>query len=175
MAQKGSPESEVFVRLMAEHQARLYGYVLSLLGDPDQANDVLQEANVVLWRDSREFRPGSNFKAWAFRVAHFQVMAFRQRQIRDKLVFEDELLQALDTGAREADERFHDRRECLSGCLEKLPPVQRDLVRRRYAEGRSVQAIAQERGMTPNAAMQALFRIRQGLMECVARLSGGRA
>jgi RNA polymerase sigma-70 factor (ECF subfamily) len=160
---------------MAEHQGRLYAYVLSLLGDPDAANDVLQETNVVLWRDAREFQPGSNFRAWAFRVAHFQVMAFRQRQIRDRLVFEDDLLQALSAGARETDEMFHARQERLTGCLEKLPPAHREMVRSRYAEGQSVQAIARERGMTPNAAMQALFRIRQSLLQCVARYSGGSA
>jgi len=98
-----SRDSNQFVRLMTEHQGRLFAYIFSLLGNTDAANDVLQEVNVVLWRDSREFRPGSNFKAWAFRVAHFQVMAWRQRQIRDRLVFEDDLLEALATGAREVD------------------------------------------------------------------------
>ncbi len=168
-------DSDAFVRLMAEHQGRLYAYILSLLGDPDAANDVLQEANIVLWRDAAEFRMGSNFKAWAFRVAHFQVMAFRQRRIRDRLVFEDDLLDALSHGAHEADEVFASRQERLSGCLDKLQPAHRELVRRRYAEGQSVQAIAQDRGMTANAAMQALFRIRQALMNCVARYAEGSA
>ena len=49
------------------------------------------------------------------------------------------------------------------------------VVRRRYAEGTALQAIAVERGMTANAVMQALFRIRQSLMHCVARYSEGSA
>lgn len=158
-----------FLRLMTEHQGRLFGYIFSLLGDPDRANDVLQETNMVLWRDSKEFRPGSNFKAWAFRVAHFQVMAQRQRQIRDKLLFEDGLLEAVAFGAREADESFDARRERLTGCLEKLPVPQRELLRRRYAEGASLDVIGKDRGMTSNAVTQALFRIRQALVACVAR------
>ncbi len=174
MSEKGPGDSEDFVRLMAAHQGRLFAYILSLLGDPDRANDVLQETNVILWRDSREYQPGSNFKAWAFRIAHFQVMAFRQRQIRDRLVFEDELLEVLACGARETDDLFEDRQRRLKGCLEKLPPRHRGLVRCRYAEAQSPQAIARERGMTPNAVMQALFRIRQALVQCVARASEGR-
>ena len=162
-------KSDDFLRLMTEFQGRLFGYIFSLLGDPDRANDVLQETNVVLWRDSKEFVPGSNFKAWAFRVAHFQVMAFRQKQIRDKLVFEDDLLEAVAFGAREADESFDGRRERLTGCLEKLSAPVREMLRRRYAEGQSLQEIAQERGMTSNAVTQALFRIRQTLVQCVAR------
>ena len=175
MSKKGSPEAEGFVRLMTDHQGRLFGYIISLLGDPDAANDVLQEANIILWRDSREFRPGSNFKAWAFRIAHFQVMAWRQRRIRDRLIFEDDLLEALASGARETDEAFESRQELLTGCLEKLTPPHREMVRRRYSEGRSLDAIAKERDMTANAVMQALFRIRHSLMQCVARFGEGRA
>jgi RNA polymerase sigma-70 factor (ECF subfamily) len=158
-----------FLRLMTQFQGRLYAYILSLLGDPDRANDVLQEANIVLWRDSGEFVPGSNFKAWAFRVAHFQVMAHRQKLIRDKLVFEDPLLEAVAFGAREADESFDGRRERLAGCLEKLPAPQREMLRRRYTEGQPLEEIGRERKMSANAVTQALFRIRQALMSCVAR------
>lgn len=171
---KGDRRDE-FVRLMTEHQGRLFGYIFSLLGDPDAANDVLQETNVVLWRDSGEFRPGSNFKAWSFRVAHFQVMAWRQRQIRDRLVFEDDMLEVLAFAARDADEAFDARQQRLTGCLEKLTPVHREMIRLRYAEGTALQAIAESRGMTANAVMQALFRIRQSLMHCVARFAEGGA
>ena len=175
MGSRLSRESDDFVRLMTEHQGRLFAYIFSLLGNPDAANDVLQEVNVVLWRDSREFRPGSNFKAWAFRVAHFQVMAWRQRQLRDRLVFEDDLLEALATGAREADEMFDLRQERLTSCLEKLIPEHREMIRKRYADGTPLHSIAAERGTTANAVMQALFRIRQRLMTCVARYAEGNA
>ena len=172
---KGPRSSNEFVGLMTEHQGRLFAYILSLLGDPDAANDVLQETNIVLWRDSAEFRPGTNFKAWSFRVAHFQVMAWRQRQIRDRLVFEDDMLEVLAFAARETDDAFDARQQRLTGCLEKLNPTHREMIRRRYAEGSPLSSIAQERGMTPNAVMQALFRIRQSLMQCVARYSEGGA
>ena len=175
MGAKASRDSDEFIRLMTEHQGRLFAYIFSLLGNPDAANDVLQEVNVVLWRDSLEFRPGSNFKAWAFRVAHFQVMAWRQRQIRDRLVFEDSLLEALATGARECDDLFDRRQERLTGCLEKLTPDQREMIRKRYADGRPLQSMAAELGMTANALMQSLFRIRQRLMICVSRYAGGNA
>lgn len=70
MSEGSSRRREAFVQLMTEHQGRLYAYVLSLLGDPDQANDGLQEANLVLWRNAAEFQMGSNFRAWVFRIAH---------------------------------------------------------------------------------------------------------
>lgn len=56
MQLRPSKNTEAFVQLMTAHQGRLYGYILSLLGDVDQANDVLQESNVVLWRNAAEFQ-----------------------------------------------------------------------------------------------------------------------
>ena len=171
MQQASSHNTDAFVELMTAHQGRLYAYILTLLGDPDQANDVLQEANMVLWRNAAEYRPGSNFGAWAFRIAHFQVMAHRQRQLRDRVVFDDEILALLDPAAKELDETFEQRERALTGCLEKLASVHRDLLHKRYAEGQSLQAIAEACRKTANGVAQALFRIRRSLIDCVARVS----
>ncbi|HYF00042.1 MAG TPA: sigma-70 family RNA polymerase sigma factor [Planctomycetota bacterium] len=161
--------SEEFVRLMTAHQGRLFAYLVSLLGDPDAANDVLQETNIVLWRDHKEYRPGSNFTAWAFRVAHFQVMACRQRRLRDRLVYPDDLLETLAPAAKAVDELYEDRRSRLAGCLQKIAGPHRELLRRRYADGESLQSIADWKGTTANAVTQTLFRIRQALLQCVGK------
>ena len=79
-----SEATRMFIELMTEFQPRLYGYILSLAGNPDAANDVLQDVNIVLWKQSSQFKPGSNFKAWSFRIAHFQYMAYRQKRLREK-------------------------------------------------------------------------------------------
>jgi RNA polymerase sigma-70 factor, ECF subfamily len=171
MRQENPQNTDAFVEVMTAHQGRLYAYILTLLGDPDQANDVLQEANMVLWRSAGEYRPGSNFRAWAFRIAHFQVMAHRQRQLRDRVVFDDEILAILDPAAKELDDTFEQREQALTGCLEKLAAAHRELLHNRYAEGQSLQAIAEASRKTANGVAQALFRIRRSLIDCVARLS----
>jgi RNA polymerase sigma-70 factor (ECF subfamily) len=158
-----------FVDLMTEYQGRLYGYVLSLSGDPDAANDVLQEANIVLWKQWDQFEPGSNFKAWAFRIAHFQFMAYRQRQLRDKVLFSDELLATLASEAKEIDERHEERATALERCLERMPPRPREAIRLRYAEELRVGDVAERLHRNPNAVYQILFRARQWLIECVQK------
>jgi RNA polymerase sigma-70 factor (ECF subfamily) len=165
------PHTDSFVQIITTHQGRLYAYILSLLGDPDQANDVLQEANVVLWRNAGESQLGSNFRAWAFRIAHFQVMAHRQRQLRDRVVFDDEILAILDPAAKKVDETYESREQILTGCLEKLAATHRGLLHQRYAESQSLQAIAEGCRKTANGIAQTLFRIRRSLIDCVAQFS----
>lgn len=55
----------------------------------------------------------------------------------------------------------------LHRCIEKLPQLDRNLVRGRYAPGGSVSRIAQSRGKSAGAISQALYRIRAELAYCV--------
>jgi RNA polymerase sigma-70 factor (ECF subfamily) len=158
-----------FVDLMTQHQGRLYGYVLSLSGDPDAANDVLQEANVVLWKQSSQFELGSNFKAWAFRIAHFQFMAYRQKLLRDKVLFSDDLLSVLASEAKEIDESLEQRAIALQKCLELMPPRSREAIRLRYADELNVGQMADRLHRSANAIYQILYRARQWLIECVQK------
>jgi RNA polymerase sigma-70 factor, ECF subfamily len=158
-----------FVELMTQHQGRLYGYILSLSGDPDAANDVLQEANIVLWKQSGQFELGSNFKAWAFRIAHFQYMAYRQKRLRDKVLFSDDLLSVLATEAKEIDESHERRTIALQKCLELMPPRSREAIRLRYAEELNVGEMARKLHRNANAVYQILFRARRWLIECVQK------
>jgi RNA polymerase sigma-70 factor, ECF subfamily len=162
-------DSEDLVTLMTQYQGRLYVYILSLIGDANAANDVLQETNVVLWRESRQFIPGTNFKAWAFRVAHFQCMAHRQRRLRDRIVFSDEVVATLAADAKELDKTYERRASAVGRCLERIHARSREALRLRYAEELAVKEVAEKMNRTANAISQLLFRARQWLMQCVKR------
>ncbi len=158
-----------FVELMTQYQGRLYGYILSLSGDPDAANDVLQEANIVLWKQWNQFKPGSNFKAWAFRIAHFQYMAHRQKKIRDKVLYSDELLSMLACEAKEVDETHEQRATALEKCLAQMPARSREAIRLRYSDEAKVCDMAQKLNRNENTIYQILFRARKWLIDCVQR------
>ena len=71
-----SADNMEFVRLLTGQQRQLYLYIIALLPNPTDVDDVLQATNMVLWSKADEFEPGSDFGAWARRVAHFEVLAF---------------------------------------------------------------------------------------------------
>src|SRR5687767_4489319 len=129
---KSPPDPENLVTLMTQFQGRLYAYILSLLGDVDASNDVLQETNVVLWRESGQYEPGTNFKAWSFRIAHFQCMAYRQKRLRDKVLFNDDVVASLAIEAKRLDDRYDERAAALERCLEQIHPRSREALRLRY-------------------------------------------
>jgi RNA polymerase sigma-70 factor (ECF subfamily) len=65
--------------------------------------------------------------------------------------------------------QLDERRQALSDCIAKLPPRDRDLLARRFAEGASVQSVAVQVGRSADALYKALAKIRQALFDCVTR------
>jgi RNA polymerase sigma-70 factor, ECF subfamily len=165
-----------YVELIIEHQRRLCAYILTLLPDPNQAYDVLQQTNLVLWRDADRFNEGTNFFAWACRVAYFQVLDYRERSQRDRLRFDEGLLDLLTQEFESGVQCESDRLSAMRECVESLPANHRDLLGRRYQENESVAAIAATTGRTSGAISAGLYRIRMALLDCIERrLVGGRA
>ena len=160
-------ESSEFIQLLTSHQSRIYAYILSLVFDPDQADDVLQETNAVLWQKHQEFESGTNFVAWSFRVAHFQIMAHRKTLGRDRHVFDDDLTREVARVAEESNSTFLLRQSLLRKCIEKLSDKHRDLIRMRYRTGATLAAVAEDIGKSTGAVKQLLFRIRTLLADCV--------
>ncbi len=155
-----------FLDLVTEAQGWLYAYILSLLANHDAANEVLQESNLVIWRKHEEFELGTNFRAWALRIANFQVMAFRQKKVRELQPFNIELVENISKKMQHRAADYDQRLDILAKCLEDLSEYSRDLVTRRYIQGDSISEIAQDLRKDSNAVRQILFRIKARLIEC---------
>lgn len=161
----GTPD---FIQLLTANQSRIYAYVMSLVFDPDQADDILQQTNAILWEKEAEFQLGTNFIAWSFRIAYFQVLAHRKKQQRERLLFDDTLLQEISQVASSQDEIFERKHRLLRQCLEKLNERQRGCIRHRYQAGSTLETIAADTEMNINAVKQLLFRARNSLHRCIS-------
>lgn len=166
---ESSGRVEEFVRLLGQNQRRIFQYVLSLIPKWGDAEEIVQETNLVLWREFGQFQSGTNFTAWACKVAFHQVLAWRKRRQRDRLEFSVEFLEAIAEEADSCADLLEERAQLLSGCIDKLPPQHRDLLRLRYTEGQSIEAIAAKVGRTLDAVYRVLSRIRHALHDCVSK------
>ncbi len=166
----GVDRVDEFVELFAAAQQKLYVYILSMIFDPTDAYDVLQDTNLALWQRFGDFESGTNFYAWASEVARYRVLRYRQHkwsrhQFREDSVLEDLAAQVAQQSEVDSAERLTALRECLA----KLPAKDRDLVRGRYAPEGTLRALAKTLGRSENALSQALRRIRKQLADCVSR------
>lgn len=164
-----------FVTLLTSAQMRLYAFICTLVIDRADADEVLQETNLALWQQSERFQPGTDFLAWACRVAHFRVLRLRDLRKRERVQLDDTVIELLATEsieeqrlhARLAAEDYERRRLALVACLEELSERNRSALTMRYQGGHSLTAIGDQFGRTANAVAQLLHRIRSALRDCV--------
>ena len=163
---------EAFMRLFATHRRRVYQYILSLLPNLQDADDVLQETNIILWRKFDEYRDGTSFLAWASKVAYFEVLKHRRRLARagrGVVVLDDQVLEQLAADARDNQDQLEHVRDALQGCLKKLSPTDQKLIAFRYGAGAKGRDVAEQLGRPANSVYKSLGRIRAALLECVTR------
>ncbi|MCW1924324.1 sigma-70 family RNA polymerase sigma factor [Luteolibacter arcticus] len=164
-----SPAAE-FDALLADAQPRLKGYVASLLGAWSDVDDLVQETNLVLLHKRDEFVAGTNFIAWAFRVAFFKATSWRRIRQREGRVMLGET--AFQMVAAHAEVRFGQGDplvDALEDCLKGLSPEERRLVTEKYVERRSLAQQATRLECSANSLHKSISRIRLVLRLCINR------
>lgn len=156
-----------FIKDLTQSQGNLRAYLLAALGNYDDAADVLQKTNLVLWRSAHRFQPGTDFIAWAITLARFELQSFYRDRSRDRHVFSEELAgMMLQTAAEELPD-LNDRQEALRHCLQGLSGKSREILQLRYDSSSSITQIAERVGKTEDAIKSALLRVRKSLERCI--------
>lgn len=158
-----------FLDLYGQHQVRLFRYIRVLVQRMEDAEDLMQEVSKDLWKDFARFEPGTNFLAWARRIAFLRVQEFRRAANRRPAHLPDDVLEAVAAAAEEVSNRHDDRREALELCRQKLRDSDRELLEHRYAGEQSLTTIAEKIGRPLDSIYQSLRRIRGTLLECMER------
>ena len=159
-----------FAHLLREAHRELFGFIFAMLQNRADAEDIYQQTALVLWRKFSTFEPGTNFIAWAIRVAQFEIKDYVKARRRRKVFFNDEILDAIAVRYQAESNDVRERRlEALAKCVEKLSERDRRMLDRCYAVERDYRKIARAEGKTLGAVYQAISRIRKALYLCVQR------
>lgn len=157
-----------FSRKLTALQRSLYAYILTLLPNRADAEDVLQETNLILCRKANEYDPEGHFQGWAFQIARYQVMAHITKTKRSRLHFSTEVIESF------AEEEFDSKKVVLSQkalqiCYELLPAHMKKIAQLRFREDSNLKDIAAKVGRPLGSVSATLHRIRINLTDCVRR------
>jgi RNA polymerase sigma-70 factor (ECF subfamily) len=162
--------------LMTRHQRQIFSYIYALVPNRYDAEDLLQETSVVICEKFHEFEEGTDFVAWACQIAYWRIRYSRQKYARSKVVFDQQIVDAIAQTASEMAEELDERHVALGHCLQKLHSRDRELLLTRYEPGCGVEEAARRSGRTLQTAYKALARLRKLLLDCVTtKLASGGA
>ena len=156
-----------FAELWTNAQPAIRAYVHAIVRDQDTTRDIVQNTAILVlkkfesWDSSREFLP------WALGFAKFEILAYRRDIARNRIVFNDEILESMTELWPNAMERVEPEQSVLLDCLEKLDRKSRNMIDLRYFHDLKIIDVAERVGSSSGAVRVALMRIRRLLEECV--------
>jgi RNA polymerase sigma-70 factor (ECF subfamily) len=160
-------DESCFEILHTRYRSRIYAFALKRLGDPVEAEDVVQEVFMQVHRCLASYQGRSALLTWMFGIAHNQVCR-RFRRKKPTMVSLDEP-EAIELSSPDASpDRCVDANRALRRCGEvvehELTDQQRTVFYLKYAENRTTRAIAEELGKSNQAIKISLFRSRKTLL-----------
>lgn len=158
-----------FVTLMGVYDKRMFGYVLSMVPNFADAEELAQQVRLRLWEQFDEYDVTKDFGAWARTIAHYLVLAHYKRSTTSRVRFCGETLEAIAAQVSALAEREDDRNWALQECLGKLTHAKRQLLMRYYSTGESLRDIAMQIDRSFDAVRQSVLRTRIALTDCVER------
>ncbi len=161
---------KAFDNLFEEYGKRLYHFAYGYLKSKDDAEEIVQEVFLKVWRNRKQLKPDLSFKAYIFKIAYHQILeilkqinrsqTYRHEIIDESIFFND------DTNTRLNYQMLLEKVESL---IQKLPSRQKEILLKRKKEGIPVKEIATQLGVSPktveNHLTQALKSIKKDLGE----------
>jgi RNA polymerase sigma-70 factor, ECF subfamily len=166
---RNDQETREFLRLLGLHERRLRGFILSLVPNWADGDDIAQDVRIQLWEQFRSYDPSKDFGAWARTIAYYQVLTYRKRQARNRQhVINEQLVEAIAEEVASLSDELEAEQRALADCVEKLPQAKRDLLMHYYSGRYSTREIAAESGRSFDATRQTILRTRLALSDCVS-------
>jgi RNA polymerase sigma-70 factor, ECF subfamily len=132
-------DEAAFAELVDRYQPRLRYYLHKMLAGVGDADDVLQDVWLDVFRSFARLNAAGAFRAWLYRIAHGRaVKVFRKRRLPLEPLHEE----VIDDATQDADTFQSEEAERVHAALDMLPAVQREVLVLRYIEDMTYDEIA---------------------------------
>lgn len=161
-------DAESFNQLFRYYGKKLYFFAYGYLKSREEAEEVVQEVFLKIWKSRKLINQELSFKAYLFKIAYNHIQELFLKISRDQ-AYKHEILNSSVSYSAEMEERidYHSLLEITENIINQLPPRQKEILLYKRKEGRSVKEIADILGISPktveNHLTEALKRLKEGL------------
>ena len=151
--------------LFARHHVRVYRFVLRLVRDQTQAEDLISEVFLDVWRQAGKFEARSAVSTWLLAIARYKALSALRRRPDQEL--DEEAAAAIEDPADDPEVALEkkDKGEILRKCLTALSPEHREIIDLVYYHEKSVEEVAEIVGIPENTVKTRMFYARKRLAE----------
>jgi len=157
--------TEEFESAALPHLNDLYRTASRVIGNRAEAEDLVQEAYLQAWKSFHRFEPGTNCRAWLFKILFHVIQHHRRKWYTSKVVQENDDLMLQDTIAYEPPVPQDLRDEDVLAALAKVSVQYREVVLLADVQEFSYKEVAATLGVPVGTVMSRLSRGRKLLRE----------
>jgi RNA polymerase sigma-70 factor, ECF subfamily len=193
MVDADTPDAELIQRVLdgdggayrpivERYQSRLYGMVLGMLRDPEEARDIVQNAFIKAYQSLSSFRIESSFYTWLYRIAmNLAIDACRKSKRRRTTGFDEAVASRDEDGGIlemhhvDSPQKALQRKQLqdkIFRALDELSEDQREVILLREVEGLSYKEIADTMGIPEGTVMSRLFYARKRMQALLKDTDG---
>lgn len=160
-------ENEDFTIHWTRTMPAVSSYLHSFVKDYQEAEDLMQDVGVTLFKKFCDYDPTRPFAAWALGIARIKVADHFRQKSKHPMVFDNDIVELVSDTYESIGDELTARRKALGLCLDKLSSGYRSLLQMRYHENLKPGAIAERIGKKSGAVRVMLTRIRDSLEKCI--------
>lgn len=157
-----------FLRLFTSSNDRIYAYIVASVHSRVDADEIMQETAVVMWRRLDVFE-GGNFAAWGIGIARNLILRFYRENKKNRAMFDNTVLDAIEDIAAKKTSEMNDRVDYLRSCVRKLKPSDRKLLKLKYDRNTKIKEISDLVGASVATMYRSFARIHILLQECIRK------
>ncbi len=156
-----------FITLLTPNYYKIHGFILTMVAHRTDTEDVLQSTIAYMWEHFDDFKQGTNFLSWAFTIAKFQVLTYRNKKNRSIVFYSDKALHLIEQENRKTAHEMDHRLQYLNRCFKKLRDQDISIIKQRYDKSVTVKMMAEELGTSINIVYKRIAKIKKALLRCV--------
>lgn len=159
-------------KLFVANVSAIRGFILTLLPNRDEADDILHEVYLVVMEKADDFELGTKFLSWVFTISRFTIMdQVKRRSTRRMVPLGEDVIELLAAAA--PDQAYSaEYIKALQLCVEALSPAAKRVIKLRYNQGMKPAKIAEDLDLTPATVYVSLSKARALLKKCVNKRLG---
>ena len=161
-------KSARFFRLYTGVQPRLYSFLLMMIHNSSDAEELVQETASIMWEQFDRYQEGTNFAAWAITIA--RIKAFDHlRTNKRAMLFQKDIYDRISVQAEETSSDASGHMDALKYCLDKVDKPYSSLLSMRYKRNLSISEMSKITGKSINVIYKTLSRVLGNLRKCIRK------
>jgi len=154
-----------FRTLYARHNVRVFRFILRFIKDEGQAEDLIGEVFLDVWRQADRFEGRSSVSTWILGMARFKALSSLRKTTEAELDEEQAAAIADDADTPETVSQKLDKAKAIRRCIDQLSPEHREIVDLVYYQEKSISEVAEIVGIPENTVKTRMFYARKRLQE----------